>query len=80
MGKDRIISEEEWVSIMEEDEAFNYASLGVGRQENTAELSERSEHTVEDTPEHAGANAGGILQSLETEIITGGISDNDNYD
>ena len=39
MGKDRINSEEEWVSTMEEDVAFDYAHLGVGRQENTAELS-----------------------------------------
>ena len=80
MGKDRINSEEEWVSIMEEDDAFDYVHLGVGRQGNTAELSEHSEYTVEDTPEHAGANADGSLQSLETEIITGGMSDNDNYD
>lgn len=38
LGKDRTISEEEWVTIMEEDESFDYATLGVGREQDNGAM------------------------------------------
>ena len=37
LGKDRTVSEEEWVTIME-DEAFDHATLGVGREQDNGAI------------------------------------------
>ena len=37
LGADTVISEEEWKMLLDEDEAFDYANCGVGREELTTE-------------------------------------------
>ena len=61
LGDRRHITEEEWKNIIEEDEAFDYASRGVGRDESVA------------LPQ-------ACAEDIETEIITGQLSDDNEHD
>ena len=33
LGKGRILCEDEWVTLMNEDEAFDYSTCGIGREQ-----------------------------------------------
>ena len=46
LGKDRTITEDEWLAIMEEDKTFDYANLGVGREHPAAEIPQAVETEV----------------------------------
>ena len=71
LGEDRIISEEEWKILMDEDQAFDYANRGVGREEENIGHETAENRRVGRDEENIGH------ERIETEIISGELSDDD---
>ena len=46
LGPDGVISEEDWKTLMEEDEAFDYENRGVGREEENNRQPENIETEI----------------------------------
>ena len=68
LGEDRIISEEEWKILMDEDQAFDYANW---REEENIGHETAENRRVGRDEENIGH------ERIETEIISGELSDDD---